>query len=382
MQRILLAGLSLALASTVTAQGLSQPKGYETTSGGWYSYYAGMYADGRLQFGYGGHQGSGTLQVVTRLQFRRETYAGTSNYGRTWSNVSLTVADMDFTKRTDTWTDNQISPVQVFSASCSWPDTLGKPTVAPWGSFSGSANDHGDFPFKSTWIHNGKWGFSADFEYSGGVLANNGTWGTAANLYYHDGIAAANTSTEATGTIWGNTACVYTGQTTAAYWDTWLFADHVPPASSGNKQFRWQFYTYYNAKSSKNCIGLISVFGNSTGFGTLAGSKGPSCEQLFIDPSKPFFVWPHVTDADGHWFSQFFTAPFTSAWVGASIWSQSVADDSAAGDLQMSRAVEEKVPSFPTATPEFGQRLYYPDKTRDVGYGPYDSRIPVIYLKQ
>ena len=100
----------------------------------------------------------------------------------------------------------------------------GKPNTrpAPWGSFSGNANDHGDFPFQTSWLYDGKRGFSADFQYSGGVLANNATWGGSPHLYYTDGIADSHSSAEAPLKLYGKSSCIYSGQVRPPIWDIWF----------------------------------------------------------------------------------------------------------------------------------------------------------------
>jgi len=368
MQKTMLASIVLALTSSAYAQ-TTFPVGYDTIDAGYYSYYVGIYENGRAMIVTGGLQGSIKVQSWKSLSFRRSNAVTSANTGRSWTNVILTVAECDYRKLSDTYTRNQINPTQVFSAAVTWPDVAaGAPPSKPatWGFFA--AKDDLKFPFSSTYVHKGQWGTSFDWQFSGGTLKNSLTWGaTTGRVYYTDGIAAANQS--------ANVASGLTPTTTGCrggYFVNWLFSDHVV---GGGSQFRTQPYTTGSLPNAKH-IGVMGIEN-----GSFVGTPfGGSCEPLYIDMSKPFVLFPYTTDANGDFFSNFLIAKFVKSAVNLSVWSQAAYSDN--GNFQMTRAGKAPIAPLPTATPvAFCQRLYHPDKTRPLGYGPYDTRLAVIYLQ-
>jgi hypothetical protein len=96
--------------------------------------------------------------------------------------------------------------------------------------------------------------------------------------------------------------------------------------------------------------------------------------------SKPYVLFPYTTDSVGDFFSNFVKAPFIASAVGKSVWSQAAYADGNGG-FQLTRAGKAPIAALNTGTPKFWiQRLYHPDKTRALGFGPYDTRVPVMML--
>lgn len=373
MHKTTLASIVLVLASSAHAQSNATtfPVGYDSTDGGYYSYYVGIYQNGRAMIVTGGLQGSNKVMTWKKLSFRRSTTNTTANTGRSWTNVTLSIADCDFRKLSDTYARNQIStPTKVFSAAVTWPDTpAAKPpnTPATWGKFA-TAGDL-TFPFSQQYVHLGKWGTSFDWQFSGGTLKNAVTWGaTSARLYYTDGVASANQSANVSAGLTPTVTGCRSG-----YFVNWLWSDHVV---GGGAQLRTQPYTQSSLPNAQH-IGVMGIENGSF----VGKSLGGSCHQLYMDLSKPFVLFPYKTDANGDYFSDFIRAPFVKSAVNLSVWSQAAYTDT--GNFELTRAGKAPIASLPTGTPvAFCQRLYHPDKNRPLGYGPYDSRIAVIYLHQ
>lgn len=373
MHKTTLASLVLALATSAAHAQTTFPLGFDTVDGGHYSYYLGGFQDGHYQQICGGLQGSTKVQTWKSLALRR-TQTVVANTGRSWSSVTLSISDCDYTKLSDTWTRNQIgTPQVVFNKAVTWPDT---PASAPpsnpatWGLFA--AKDDLLFPFSQPYVHLGKWGTTFDWIFKGGTLKNQLAWNTSTTIYlrayYTDGIANNNQS--------ANVADGYTPTVTGcrnSYFTNWLFSDHVV---GGGAQHRTQPYLTGGGLPSAPHFGIMGIENGSFVGVNFAGS----CHQLFLDPSKPFVVVPFTTDTAGDWFSNFLTAKFVKSAVGLSVWSQAAYTEG--GLFQLTRAAKAPIAALPTGTPiKFAQHLYHYDPTRALGFGPVEVRVPILYLQ-
>lgn len=370
MHKTMLASIVLVLASSAFAQ-TTFPVGFDSTDGGYYSYYMGRYAVGHYQQICGGLQGSNKQEKWKSLALRRSNTTTATNYARSWTNVTLTVSDCDFTKLSDTWTRNQIGvPTVVFSVAMKWPGSSGSPPSkpAPWGTFS-STNDM-LFPFTTPYVHNGKWGTTFDWVFLGGTLANSVAWsGSSSRSYYTDGISNSNQSDGGTYTIMPTiSGC------RSAYFVNWLFSDHKV---GGGAQHRTQPFAG-GALANTMHIGVMGIENGST----TGKPVGGSCHPLYMDMTKPYVVFPFTTDATGSYVSNFLTARFAKNAVGLKVWSQAAYSDS--GTFQLTRGGYAPIAALPTATPvKFVQHLYYYDSgSRPYGYGPFGTAVPILYLQQ
>lgn len=368
MNRTTLAGTVLVLASFVHAQ-TTFPLGFETTDGGSYSSYLGRYPGGRFQQICGGLQGSNKKQTWKSCALRRSNATTSTNYGRSWTNVTLSISDCDFTKLSDTWTRNQLStPTVVFSVTMKWPDTSGAPSSKPatWGLFA--AKDDMLFPFTTPYAHSGVWGTTFDWVFQGGALANNVAWAsTSARSYYTDGIANGNQSAGGSYTILPTVSGCR-----AAYFVNWLFSDHKVV---GGAQHRTQPFAG-GALASTLHIGVIGIENGSTTGVPLGGS----CHPLYLDMSKPYVVFPFTTDSTGAFITNFLTTRFVKSAVGLNVWSQAAYSDS--GLFQLTRGGYAPIAALPTATPvKFAQHLYQYDSTSMYGFGPVGTLVPILYVQ-
>ncbi len=367
MRNTTLTSILVVLTASAHAQ-TTLPAGYDTTDGGHYSYYLGAWQDAHIQILTGDLQGSSTRLSLASLALRRSQTPAT-NYARGWTNVTLTMANMDFARVSDTFSRNLMSNMtQVFSAKVSWPGHTGKPSSrpAPWGGFA-KANDV-VLTFTTPYIHAGKWGTCLDFRFRGGTLANAVPWGSSFLAYYHDGIATNHQS--AGGSIMASPARLCS----KAFFVAWLFSDRIP----GGAQHRVQVYTQ-NGLATTSHIGVLGVGNGSSTGKPFAGS----CHPLHLDLQKPAVMLPYTTDANGDFFSEFLTTPFLPALVGKSVWSQAAFASS--GMFELTRVGQSPIAALPTGTPlKFGKRVYSFGATaqaQQAGSGPWDTLIPILRLK-
>lgn len=364
-------GASVLLCTSLSAQTFTSISGYETTQGNGYCNVLGIYRDGRQQFCFADHVG-GTAKVLGSISMRRSTRSNT-NEARSWANMEIRIGTADFTKMTDDWNAMLNAPTTVFSAKAAFAGTTGAPsqTPAPWGNFA-APNDM-TFPFSAKYVYTATDALTVDFRFTGGTLNNGASWGATSGVaYYVDGYLTAgpNSWVERVGTVRGSTSCLATGATNASYLNTWMMSEYIP---GGNAQHRWQWYGY-NYPASSTVVVAASVNGNAAGAPFLA-----SCQNVFLDLSKPIVLAAFMSNANGEVFSPFLQTPFLQAAVGVPLWTQGAFDDGSPATLQLSRPGETPIPSLPGTKPtHFSSRLYHPDKSRPLGYGPYDHRTPIF----
>ena len=105
-----MAALILALGAPALAQGtVTSPKGYLTTEGDRFSYWLGRYAEGRYQVADGELRNQ--AMAITRIDFRLDNrgYASTIGTGRTWSRVTVDMAETDVELLSQNWALNATS---------------------------------------------------------------------------------------------------------------------------------------------------------------------------------------------------------------------------------------------------------------------------------
>ena len=318
------------------------------------------------------------MQVFKGLQLR-QSISNPANVGRTFANIQIRLSDNDFRTITDRWAGNMKNPVLVFNASMSFPSTTSAPSTspAPWGKFV-TADDM-VFPFgsggsQSTFIHLGQDGTTVDFQMSGGTLANSGVWGRAFKGYNVDGYLPnpplGNVWKEAAQARTGNTTCKATGATRYSSFQSWLFSDNT---LGGGWQHRWEWYGYGMIPTTPH-IGVVSVFGQTPGLQFLS-----SCQLLDLDVSKPFELWPYMSDSNGNYVGPFINVPWTPNSVGAKVYTQAAFDD--AGSLQLTAGYNATLPAPPPTVYSYMARLWRyedPATPTQYGYGPYDWGIPII----
>ena len=363
--------LVFGLASILPAQGLVLPTGHEkTTTDPGISLTPSPTT--HMQYCYGSLQGSSKLAVVKRLSFRREATLVMGNQARTWSNVALRVSDCDFAAMSDIYADNLISPTLVFSASVAWPATVGKPSSnpPPWGMFASTTGFDVSFPFASTFVHVGKYGFAADFQFSGGTMANGGSWQT----YTVAGVTDTNSAIVHDYANYGSSTCRATGRSAPSFLTAWMFSYNVPGPS---RQFRYSFWGE-GYPNNTAFVGALGLAGSTTGIPFLT-----SCQKLHLNLAQPVQLLPGKSDSVGFYWTKYATAPYVPSLVGTKVWTQAAFDDQSV--LQLTQGGTTTIDPAPGGTPEYGCRIY---STQIGGYTPggwgdlSDNLVPLIYLHQ
>ena len=359
-----------SFTASSTAQGFTMPAGYETKTGDPAAVLI-PHPTGHLQLCYGSHQGSIKVALVKRLSFRRESAVGLMNFARKWTKVTLRVGNCDFTKLSDIFTHNLMSPTTVFTTAVSWPATSGKPKTSPppWGKFASTTSFDVSFPFSSSFVHLGKMGFAADFQFAGGVISGSTVW----RDYYVAGVRRTNTVMLNTFANYGNRACRATGRTAASFLSIWMWSNNIPGA--GKKRFRPSFWGKGFPNNAK-FIGALGVAGS-----TVATPFLTSCQGLHVSFSKPVIIVTGRADGTGFYWGPYFDAPYDSTIIGLKVWTQAAFDDASRLQLTMGSALT--ITAAPTGTPEYGARLY---SAQLGGYMPgawgdlCDIGVPIIYL--
>ncbi|MHC4812845.1 MAG: hypothetical protein ACYTKC_11010 [Planctomycetota bacterium] len=181
---VLLAALAASIPAPASAQStryVTSPAGYLQKPGELYTLQLGALRNMRFQ------QGDGILQKgaavsILQLDYRLDnrTYASDQGVGRTWTQVTLSMSEVNRADRMSrTFSSNRlVTPVVVFQSKVTWSGVVGRPTVLKWGS-------HVSFPFLRPWAYSGKNDMLMEWVFTGGALANSAAW-TASLPYYMD----------------------------------------------------------------------------------------------------------------------------------------------------------------------------------------------------
>ncbi len=346
---------------------ITSPPGYVTADGNSTCFYFGRYADGRFQMADGELRGRVMTmsQVDLRLDNRNHTTATAT--GRSWRRVSLEMSDTDVENMSLTWDDNNLStPTRVFEGRMTWPTVSGQPASTPWG--------HVAFPFTGIWIYTGRKDMLADYQFSGGTLANAAAWtGSNTAYYYLDGISNPD-AISGTGTYMptSSNTCNDSAMTatTGAYTYGVATSFHVYYTSYIYRdKLRLYWYSYYTAPDKP----VVHVLG--LGGGNPAGLDiGARCHRLYVDGSKPYLLMTRTTDTSGRGFSgtDQILIPYQKAWQGLKFHVQGAWTDSSSGLFSLTRARSFEVPAYPTAALK-KRTLFHYNPASSTGLGPYST---------
>ena len=177
MRPLALGALVLFASAPLLAQikTVTSPPGYLTKgqvhSRSW-GYRLGQYSNERFQVADG--QFRNRVLIMKEISYRLDggrTYGvntTSAGVGRTWTNVTLNMAECDYDKMTSTFSTNRLStPKKVYDAKTTWQSYGTKAAdPSPWGGQGIK------FPFTSSWVHTGKRDFLMEYAFSGGILAN------------------------------------------------------------------------------------------------------------------------------------------------------------------------------------------------------------------
>ncbi|MHC4078288.1 MAG: hypothetical protein ACYST0_07575 [Planctomycetota bacterium] len=373
MQKLTVTGLVLVLGVPVLgvpvlAQGTTtSPAGYLTTAGSSYSYYLGRYSNGRYQMADGELKGK-TL-AMTRFDFRLDnrSYGTTTGMGRSWTRVTLDMAETDVADMTNAWDDNILTtPTRVFDSKMTWTTVTGRPSSTPWG--------HVSFPFTKTWVYTGKNDMLAEYLFYGGTLANSGRWTGGNNSYYYldsipnqDAISGSGTYMPTSSNNCNDSAL---SSTTGAYTYGYATAFHVNYTTHTYRdKLRLYWYSYYTAPAKS----VIHAFG--VGRGNTAGIDiGARCHRLYLDATLPFVLTTRraASTTSAYSGANQGIIPWENRWQGQTFHVQGAWADSSTGLFSLTRGRSFVVPSYPTQTLQ-KRTLFHYTPTASSGIGPYST---------
>ncbi|MHC4816130.1 MAG: hypothetical protein ACYTFN_23980, partial [Planctomycetota bacterium] len=291
---IYLTALFLATAP-LWAQGgtIVSPAALTNVEGNNGAYYFGRYANSRFQYAEGELRGKplSITEVAFRLDGRNHNTS--TAMGRKWTQVTLNVADTDWTKMTSTFTKNALTtPKEVFNAAVAWPSKVGTPFFMPTAFGAPYA-----FPFKSPHAFSGKTDLLLDFWLSGGTMDNSKAWsGGTSHNYYLDGNNDTTTYTSKQ-TYYPasipNPRCrdsaIASNQQATTYAQLYVYGGTYSNVS-WRDQVRFRQYSYYTAPSAR-VITAIGFAGNAKGI-----NLGANCNPLFVNLNIPWFALGRTTN--------------------------------------------------------------------------------------
>ncbi|MHC4513518.1 MAG: hypothetical protein ACYTGW_00100 [Planctomycetota bacterium] len=387
MRKLSILAAALGLASVAFAQSppFTTPPGYLTKegsqlggTGSGYSYYFGRYSNAHFQVADGEMKALG-VKVLNAVGFRLDyrSHSTSTAMGRTWTNVTLSLAECDITKMTSTWTKNNITtPTVVHSAAVTWPSQTGNPTTspAPWDAKL-------KFPFKGVYAFTAKNDLLLDYQFRGGKLTNAGSWsGSTGRSYYLDGFRwttsvtfGRNVYKTPPGTC-NDSAITTTSAATSAI----------------------QVGLYSKLSTSYPDTAQLQVFGNNTAPNapiikafSLKGLAptgvgipiGAICNNLMIDLTPPVVYQTYKTNASGNhspWtYIKIASLAVAQKFGSLAIWCQGAWVDSKTGNFSLT-SCERCAPTWnyailndPKLIPN-KLTVYYYDNTRTTGNGPYN----------
>lgn len=329
--------ISVSLIGTLTAQ-KTLPPGFVSTSGPSYSIYLGGYAEHRVQLATGLLKGSVT--VMTSLDLRQDNqYYSNSATARSWSNVSLDLADTDFAQLDRTFANNiKSTPTNVFSASVSWGAINSRPTNSPEPWATGGRT----FQLSAPYIYAGVSDLLLDFKFTGGQLLNGGSW-TSLKTYYLDGETYPTSSGNSAG-LYGNSTCI-SSLSTATIPDQhvlWI-ASYAKNGGTANDDTIVYYPGHAFGANSTAHIGAIGTQLLNPGI-NIGG-----CQDLYM---VPVVFYPFTTSTGGGWSGPRQSVPFNSALVGSRIYAQAAHTDQ--GTIHLSRAGNSVVRDQPQDPKDYG----------------------------
>jgi len=332
---VVLAVAVLVVAVPVLGQSntVSSPPGYVTKEGEQYAAFFGAYATQRYQIGDGHLRGSKI--ALTQLSLRHDCWDYDQDHGglgRSWSQVTLALAESDLSRIQATFTANSLTtPTQVYGGQVRWPTFTGLPKNCPAPLGDGY---NLRFPFRSSFMWGGQNDLLLDFAFQGGSLANTMSWGTSAIFYYLDS-ANQGTKTGMRLRFLGSSTCKDASQTSAALC---RIGAEVAAASNGNN-VSFSLGSQWTAPS-KPVIKALGVVGSTV------GTDIGACNRLYL-AAPLFFDFQTAQAGSGFSFTFFPPLPWNGAFAGTTLWCQAAWEDSKSRQFRLTRAARGQIPMQP-----------------------------------
>lgn len=344
----LLVGAVLCTGLSLTAQaGVSAPVYIDKQEGTGDCKWLGRHPDMRHQIIEGEFRNRGF--TIRELALRLDTRE-LNEQGRSWTQVTISMAVADINKVTSVFSTNAIGGLTtVFQNKVDWPTMTGwsvpyKPTL--WGDRSGKLR----YPFRNPWQHAGRLDYLTEFVFQGGTLANNATWNQFQYHEYHlDGDAMVTTNHQAITTqVPLTSSCVdpsnlptSPGQGARLTFSGIVFAANYTYAPWADKLVV-SFASTYTAQNAP-VIHAIGVAGSATGVNVAA-----DCNMLHVDLRQPWTAYfLKTTVKRGVAISPSTTAMmrWKPSLAGLEFWGQAAWTDSRTGNFALSQAGRLIVPA-------------------------------------
>lgn len=370
MKPLRIAVLNLPLVLPLAAQTTgTTPQAWWRSEAPASAYYLGGFKEARLQFAesYLTGRGAKSLQKVAyRLDYRHSSAAG-SGLGKSWSKVSLSLANTSEKRMSKTFTKNQLStPTQVFSAAVAWPTFSGHPASRP-APFDRTHS----FPFGAAWQYDGRYDILLDFKFTGGALLNGRRWSRSEIWKSH--ILDAPASKPAVlldfsyhGNPVASRRCTDSRRPAYAYMEPSITVFAQNSGTPFDGKVAAAFASYQTA------INLPVVHALSFGAGSSSGTgfPGVTCNPLFVTPATTF-LFPQVANASGYAATDFGAFAWNPSFAGVTCWLQAAWEDNPTKALHLSMAAKVVMPARQTPDPLPRSCVYDSSGARSYGLGPY-----------
>lgn len=347
-----------SLASPVLAQNpIATPAGknFETLDGsdqlarGWNIGYAYQFADGSA----GHYQNiddelNGRLRILKSVAYRMDNKSHTTSsaLGRTWSGVTLKMAEVNYANVSTTFSNNMATPTTVFSGSVNWPSYTGW-VGAPQPPAAAPIQSAHTFPFAGVWVYSGNDAIVHDYVFTGGVLANNGPW-TSNSSYHLDGAIIVTSMGTGAARFPSTATChdsAISGTTTATAAQMVTQYNQYSQAYPGvqNNTIEVPISSLYTAPGAPVIHGVgLAAFNNGVGI-----PIGFACNNLILDVTA--FIALGTTAGPlpkAETPRLLASGPRNAVNLGVDIWMQGVWTDSVTGQTSLTTASRASAPNL------------------------------------
>ena len=358
MKKILVACLFglLALASAVPAQKTDTvPPGFDskvTSDLLDFTMWFGAFPNARYQLAVGSPKQ--TAKTISQIEFRQEDRLFSPNAkARTWTNVTLAMAETNASKMSATWSTNVLTtPTTVFSGQIHFPNLNRPPSRRPaaWG-MGGKR-----FPFSKPFVYTAKQDLLSDFTFRGGRLSNQATWNTTMGLtYVLDGVSSRSFS-GGTATIYGNLfTCKDSAQVLAGYSNVFVLS-YAKTTGDAKRDDKFEFcFNHERLAPNANVIDGLGLQGVAL---EAQGLNVGACRPLMM---APLVLLGFRTNAQGGGNTKGKLLPYNAKLVGTKLWTQTAYADSKTGAFSLSMVSLTQVQVQPPVRPWTAQWVYLPD---------------------
>ncbi|MCB9870693.1 MAG: hypothetical protein H6837_12615 [Planctomycetes bacterium] len=318
----------------------------ETTEGddqlamGWHFGQArtfGSWADSRHQY-CDAELATGQPRVLRAFGFRHDytNFDATTGNGRSWTQVTLSINELDYSAMSATFANNRVAPTAVFGAPVSWPTLSGLPATKP-APFHPALI----FPFAVPFLYGGNKAILTDWVFRGGTLAS-GVWGTQSVWYALDGVTCLDNMSTAADLHPPDNGCndPAAGSGLGARMES-AFLQFSKAHASSPDQVVIPVTSWFTAPGAAVIQG-IGLGGSPTGV-----SIGADCNNLLLDFRSRVFLHPtqasYAPGAPSP--TLILRAPRNQVTLGLDVWLQAAWTRTSSNRLALTRAARVRAPA-------------------------------------